>query len=200
MTRRPLDGVWPISCNDACHKARGSAGGTDYAVPVDTPVFAPFAGNLQQGRNSIAGLYCSVRRADGATFYAMDLMTVVTSGAVQEGQHIAYSGGLRGPGSTSTGPHLHAHVVTNGVTLGFEEWYARQPQTAPTDTASTLINEEEIMERSLLIRNSAGEISYLDKATGKRRVLRSAEWDAFHANGTGFVQVTDAEYNDIPVA
>lgn len=52
MPRRPL--AWPprIVCDDACHKRRGSLGGTDYAVVVGTPVYAMFSG---MARYRVAG-------------------------------------------------------------------------------------------------------------------------------------------------
>lgn len=63
MPRRPL--AWPprIVCDDACHKRRGSLGGTDYAVVVGTPVYAMFSG-MARYRVAQAGLTIATLAAE----------------------------------------------------------------------------------------------------------------------------------------
>lgn len=125
MSIRPLNGNPPISCNSACHVARGSAPGTDYGISEGTAVISPFAGTITIGYNSRAGDYTSVLSDSGIRVYLMHLKErLVISGYVNEGQEIALSGGAAGASYSgdSTGPHLHADIRDNGVQWGMEEW------------------------------------------------------------------------------
>lgn len=126
--RRPLEGTPPISCDDACHRARGSAGGTDYAVIVGTHVLAPFAGTVHHVRSTAGGTTVRLVGDNGHIGYLMHLSDYVAADGqhVAEGELIALSGGLKGaPGSgSSTGPHLHADVVVDGRLWGMEEYLA----------------------------------------------------------------------------
>lgn len=127
--RRPLAVLPRISCNDACHKARGSLGGTDYAVVVGTNVLAPMTGTASFGWGGTGG-YTITITSGNTKVQLMHLSAAVglvyggASKTVTEGQHIGESGGAyRAPGSgSSTGPHLHAHVIYKGVRYGMEEW------------------------------------------------------------------------------
>src|SRR3990170_819030 len=130
MASSPIAGSPRVSCDNACHKARGSAGGTDYAVSVGTAGRAPFAGRAYRGYNSAAGNYLFIANPAGPIAYLMHLSSYVEGDVrgelVAERQLVARSGGAKGaPGSgSSTGPHLHAHVVDDGVLYGMEEWLA----------------------------------------------------------------------------
>lgn len=128
MARRPLNGNPRISCDNACHLSRGSAGGTDYAVVVGTPVYAPFAGKVVRQIHPLSGWRIGVLAPNGHDFWGFHLSgwVAATGAQVSEGQLIAYSGGAVGhPGAgSSTGPHLHAHVSVRGVIWGMEEYLA----------------------------------------------------------------------------
>lgn len=128
MARRPLNGNPRISCDHACHLSRGSAGGTDYAVGVGTPVYAPFAGKVVRQIHPLSGWRIGVLAPNGHDFWGFHLSgwVAATGAQVSEGQLIAYSGGAVGhPGAgSSTGPHLHAHVSVRGVIWGMEEYLA----------------------------------------------------------------------------
>lgn len=127
MPRRPLAFLPPISCDDKCHKARGSAGGTDYAVPVGTRVFAPFTGmaKVVEGHGT-GGWYVQITNTQGHVCHLDHLSAFeIKSGRVDEGDLVARSGGALGsPGAGSaTGPHLHADVDVPGHgRMGMEEY------------------------------------------------------------------------------
>lgn len=146
MAIRPLNGNPPISCNSACHVARGSAPGTDYGVSEGTVVISPFAGTVTIGFNSRAGDYTSVLSTTGIRVYLMHLKErMVTSGFVNEGQEIALSGGAAGAAYSgdSTGPHLHADIRDSGVQWGMEEWLAHNGNNAPDIPASSQVVADE---------------------------------------------------------
>lgn len=129
MARRPLNGNPRISCDHQCHLRRGSAGGTDYAVGVGTPVYAPFAGRVVRQIHPLSGWRVGILAPNGHDFWGFHLSGWVAPNGAQaeEGQLIAHSGGAIGhPGAgSSTGPHLHAHVTVNGVVWGMEEYLSR---------------------------------------------------------------------------
>ena len=146
MAIRPLNGNPPISCNSACHVARGSAPGTDYGVSEGTVVISPFAGTVTIGFNSRAGDYTSVLSTTGVRVYLMHLKErMVTSGFVNEGQEIALSGGAAGAAYSgdSTGPHLHADIRDSGVQYGMEEWLAK----VSGNSSGTASNSQDVINR-----------------------------------------------------
>ncbi|MET4703102.1 hypothetical protein [Frigoribacterium sp. UYMn621] len=111
---------WRVSCDWACHRARGSAGGTDYAVGVGTVIQASFDGTLTNYYSPVTNLARAVlRRADGMAFYHLHL-SAFSDGthntgsprAVRQGDNIGYTGGRVGAwgAGTATGPHLHANA------------------------------------------------------------------------------------------
>ena len=133
MPRRPLATLPHISCDDACHKRRGSLGGTDYAVGLGTPVYAMFSGMARYRVAGTGGWTITINRDGnphrGETMHLSRANGFVLGGAshhVNESDLIAWSGGVKGaPGSGSaTGPHLHAHVYVNGIRYGMEEYLA----------------------------------------------------------------------------
>jgi len=155
--------TWRISCDWDCHRKRGSAGGTDYAVPVGTPIRASFDGYLKSAVG-IAGVYKAVlTRADGLAFYHLHLSRFVANGYVQEGEIIGYSGGRKGSigAGTSTGPHLHAVALWRGVWSTVYDWFPRHAATKPASLPVVIpvvipIEKEEIdMAGIILVRNTA---------------------------------------------
>jgi murein DD-endopeptidase MepM/ murein hydrolase activator NlpD len=93
-------------------------GGTDYAMPVGTPVLAAADGivdtvTTQAGSSRSYGLYVVLKHEGFYTYYAHLSKVIVKVGdQVRQGQTIALSGGAKGaPGAgSSTGPHLHFEV------------------------------------------------------------------------------------------
>lgn len=93
-------------------------GGTDYAMPVGTPVLAAADGivdtvTTQANSSRSYGLYVILKHDGFYTTYAHLSRSLVKVGdQVRQGQTIALSGGAKGaPGAgSSTGPHLHFEV------------------------------------------------------------------------------------------
>lgn len=165
MAIRPLNGNPPISCNSACHVARGSAPGTDYGVSEGTVVISPFAGTVTIGFNSRAGDYTSVLSTTGVRVYLMHLKErMVTSGFVNEGQEIALSGGAAGAAYSgdSTGPHLHADIRDSGVQYGMEEWLAK----VSGNSSGTASNSQDVINRQNYLNAAFNE--------SKIRIARAA--------------------------
>lgn len=163
MSRRPLSWLPRISCNDACHKARRSLGGTDYAVIVGTPVYAMFSGTARYWKRGTGGYTITIYRDGfnqiGETMHLSRSNGFDLGGAsrhVTEGDLIGYSGGAIGhPGAgSSTGPHLHAHVIVDGIRYGMEEYLANPAWAA---SAEPIKIEEE--------RKTTMTTNYLDKST-----------------------------------
>ncbi|MCU1514714.1 MAG: peptidase protein [Microbacteriaceae bacterium] len=137
MSRRPLDKTYPISCDNACHLSRGSLGGTDYACPKGTPVYAEISGDAR-GRVAGTGGWCVTINGVGISIDNMHLsgfadgLGIGQSRWVNQDDLLGYSGGRLGdPGSGSaTGPHLHVDVYVNGHRTGYEDWFTSQTDTA----------------------------------------------------------------------
>ena len=196
MPRRPLATLPRISCDDACHKRRGSLGGTDYAVGVGTPVYAMFSGMARYRVAGTGGWTITIDRDGnphrGETMHLSRANGFVLGGAshhVTESDLIAWSGGVKGaPGSGSaSGPHLHAHVYVNGTRYGMEEYLAN-PQWAG---GGTPINTgKEIIMRA--IREPSGGISLVGETTYQSLTL--TQWLVESKIWGGYTQLALAEY------
>lgn len=107
---------WKIGGDFAAHKARGSQGGTDFPIPVGTPIPSPFAGVVHNFPNAGAqGNMVSLQLDNGWKFQALHLSRFrddLNGKRVTPGTIIGYTGGAKGaPGAgSSTGPHLHIHM------------------------------------------------------------------------------------------
>lgn len=92
--------------------------GTDFAVPVGTPVKAAADGVVtEMGRHKDYGDYVIIKHGSKSTLYAHLSRFATRRGAkVKGGDLIAYSGGAKGaPGAgNSGGPHLHFELRDNG--------------------------------------------------------------------------------------
>lgn len=99
--------------------AAGYHKGTDYAVPVGTPIYAAADGKVsaaQSGSGSHSyGLYIKIDHGGGyATLYGHLSQTIAKPGdTVTQGQLIAKSG----ESGHVSGPHLHFEVFLNGVSV-----------------------------------------------------------------------------------
>jgi murein DD-endopeptidase MepM/ murein hydrolase activator NlpD len=99
--------------------AAGYHKGTDYPVPVGTPVYAAAAGTVSKAHHGSGshsfGLYVAVDHAnDYTTIYAHLSQALVHPGdSVAKGQLI----GKSGQSGNVTGPHLHFEVRKNGVAV-----------------------------------------------------------------------------------
>jgi len=138
---------YPISDGWAEHIARGSLGGIDYAVPVGTPIYAPTAGWVEnvQGDGS-GGWYVKFTHDPGNGGLGqgwrdefLHLSAFVNSDYYGPGDTIGYSGGAAGaPGAgSSTGPHIHWHLVNgSGVRVNPLD-YATPPAPTPPPVPPT---------------------------------------------------------------
>ena len=91
------------------HLARGSRGGIDYAVGMNTPIPAPTDGRLEnRGDNGNGfGNYIRFHHGDGFVDEYLHLNSFVGEGNYSQGQIIGYSGNT----GNSTGPHVHWHLI-----------------------------------------------------------------------------------------
>lgn len=106
--------AYQVTDNWEAHLARGSKGGTDYAMPVGTALPAVADGVLSNlPDNGSGGNTAVITHADGSKTVYMHLSKFTDPRTVKEGEIIGYSGGEKGaPGAgNSTGPHLHIHGV-----------------------------------------------------------------------------------------
>jgi len=185
MPRLFHNGSPRISCDDPCHKRRGSAGGEDFAVAVGTPVFAPVAGTYRFRSAGTGGWTITVVPADsrlrGWVLEVMHLSRsagLVLGGASRyypEGALIGYSGGRRGaPGAgSSNGPHTHEHAIIHGRRGGIRAAMALAVAIVnpprPTRTGGTAMLYLHTKDRG----GTANLWALINTATGKRKQTRS---------------------------
>jgi hypothetical protein len=131
---------WRVSCDWACHIARGSGGGTDYAVGVGTPIYASFDGVLTnrppvQYPNS--GNTAILTAPNGLAFYHLHLYRFVAPGPKKLGDLIGYTGGAYGAvgSGASTGPHLHANAYFNGAIHDVHDFFTETKTAGSSGTA-----------------------------------------------------------------
>lgn len=122
--------LFPVSDDWKKHLARGSAGGTDYMMPVGTPVVTPKGGVVSNVENNgSAGDTTTVRMDDGYSivFQHLSKFLAKTGETVKAMQPVALSGGAKGAkgAGSSTGAHLHVHVLTpSGARMEYSKYMA----------------------------------------------------------------------------
>lgn len=99
---KPVNG--PVS-SPFGHRARGQHNGTDFAVPVGTPVQSPLSGVVSRtGSDNMNGNFVVVKNGAEENFFLHLSQIKVSNGQqVKKGDII----GLSGNTGLSTGPHLH---------------------------------------------------------------------------------------------
>lgn len=147
---------YPISDDWADHIARGSLGGIDYAVVVGTPIIAPTAGWVEnvQGNGS-GGWYVKFTHDPGNGGLGkgwrdefLHLSAFVNSDYYGPGDVIGYSGGQPGsPGAgSSTGPHIHWHLINGqGVRVNPLDYATKPEPTPPTPPTPPIIERKKDM-------------------------------------------------------
>lgn len=106
--------------------------GTDFAVPVGTPVVATSDGEVVKiGNHPLAGRYIVLRynRAYRARFLHLSKVLVHQGQKVNRGQQIALSGAT----GRVTGPHLHFELIKFGQAIN--PMTAKLPQSDPLSPA-----------------------------------------------------------------
>ncbi|MFQ3789349.1 peptidoglycan DD-metalloendopeptidase family protein [Halomonas sp. A29] len=118
FSRYPFEGSYRMSSGfnpRRTHPVTGRVSphrGTDWAMPIGTPVIAPADGRVEKiGNHPVAGRYIVVRHDNGyRTRYLHLSRAMVNRGdRVSMGERIALSGNT----GRSTGPHLHYEVIVN---------------------------------------------------------------------------------------
>ncbi|AMD00869.1 peptidoglycan DD-metalloendopeptidase family protein [Halomonas chromatireducens] len=122
FSRYPFEGSYRMSSSfnpRRTHPVTGRVSphrGTDWAMPVGTPVQAPADGRVEKvGNHPVAGRYLVVRHDNGyRTRYLHLSRPLVSRGdRVTMGERIALSGNT----GRSTGPHLHYEVIVNNTAV-----------------------------------------------------------------------------------
>ena len=120
FARHPFEGNYRLSSNfnpRRLHPVTGRVSphnGTDFAMPIGTPITAPANGRVERvGNHHAAGRYIVVRHDNGyRTRYLHLSQPLVSQGErVTMGDRIALSGNT----GRSTGPHLHYEVIVNNT-------------------------------------------------------------------------------------
>lgn len=118
FARRPFEGNYRLSSGfnpQRKHPVTGRISphnGTDFAMPIGTPITAPASGRVEKVANHYAaGRYIVVRHDNGyRTRYLHLSKPLVSQGErIEMGDRIALSGNS----GRSTGPHLHYEVIVN---------------------------------------------------------------------------------------
>ncbi|MCE9683660.1 peptidoglycan DD-metalloendopeptidase family protein [Halomonas alkalisoli] len=122
FSRYPFQGSYRMSSSfnpRRTHPVTGRVSphrGTDWAMPVGTPIQAPADGRIEKvGNHPVAGRYLVVRHDNGyRTRYLHLSRPLVSRGdRVSMGERIALSGNT----GRSTGPHLHYEVIVNNTAV-----------------------------------------------------------------------------------
>ena len=118
FSRYPFEGRYRLSSSfnpNRKHPVTGRVSphkGTDFAMPMGTPVQAPAGGRVEKvGNHPLAGRYIVVRHDNGYKSRYLHLSKPLVSRGerVEMNQRIALSGNT----GRSTGPHLHYEVQVN---------------------------------------------------------------------------------------
>src|SRR5690554_1240777 len=122
FSRYPFEGSYRMSSSfnpRRTHPVTGRVSphrGTDWAMPIGTPVVAPADGRVEKVSNHpLAGRYIVIRHDNGySTRYLHLSRALVNRGdRVSMGERIALSGNT----GRSTGPHLHYEVIVNNTAV-----------------------------------------------------------------------------------
>jgi murein DD-endopeptidase MepM/ murein hydrolase activator NlpD len=137
--------AYRVSDDWAAHRARGSLGGTDWATPVGTPIYAPNPGQVvYEAGNGTGGYIITLSLANSPGYKMQFLHCSSFNGGnrvVKEGELLGHTGGAPGaPGAgSSTGAHVHVHLVDpNGVREDVLPWFAN---SAPASSATYSVAE-----------------------------------------------------------
>jgi murein DD-endopeptidase len=118
FARYPFEGSYRMSSGfnpRRVHPVTGRVSphrGTDWAMPIGTPIIAPADGRVEKvGNHPVAGRYIVVRHDNGYRTRYLHLSRAIVSRGdrVSMGERIALSGNT----GRSTGPHLHYEVIVN---------------------------------------------------------------------------------------
>ncbi|KLN63043.1 MULTISPECIES: peptidoglycan DD-metalloendopeptidase family protein [Vibrio] len=121
--------------------------GTDYAVPIGTPIYSVADGRVIKSRyNRFAGHYINIQHADGAIsrYLHLSQRNVRAGDKITQGQQIGRSGNS----GRTTGPHLHIELVLNGRHVDFEHYTSSTPRSMgdPKKLISAQLDRNELVQ------------------------------------------------------
>ncbi|WP_447957369.1 peptidoglycan DD-metalloendopeptidase family protein [Vreelandella sp. EE7] len=169
FARHPFEGSYRLSSNfnpNRKHPVTGRISphnGTDFAMPIGTPVTAPADGRVERVTNhAAAGRYIVIRHDNGyRTRYLHLSKPLVSAGdRVAMGDRIALSGNT----GRSTGPHLHYEVIVNNSPVNAMTVELPESSSLTGDTLIAFKNQAEPMLAAL----NSGETGTINVANYQR--------------------------------
>ncbi|WP_027961232.1 peptidoglycan DD-metalloendopeptidase family protein [Halomonas halodenitrificans] len=168
FNRYPFEGSYRLSSNFNPYRKHPVTGrvsphkGTDFAMPIGTPVTAPSDGEVESVRSHYAaGRYIVIRHDNGyRTRYLHLSKPLVSRGdRVTMGQRIALSGNT----GRSTGPHLHYEVLVNDDQVDAMQVKLPENKSLSGDRLMAFQREAE----PLLVTLQSGEAGPVVASTGE---------------------------------
>ncbi|MDR5903134.1 peptidoglycan DD-metalloendopeptidase family protein [Halomonas icarae] len=169
FNRYPFEGRYRLSSNFNPRRKHPVTGrisphkGTDFAMPIGTPITAPSDGVVESVRSHYAaGRYIVIRHDNGyRTRYLHLSRPLVSRGErVTMGQRIALSGNT----GRSTGPHLHYEVLVNDNQVDAMQVKLPENKSLSGDRLVAFQREAE----PLLAALQSGEVGPVVASTGER--------------------------------
>lgn len=169
FARRPFEGSYRLSSNfnpRRLHPVTGRVSphnGTDFAMPIGTPITAPANGRVERvGNHHAAGRYIVVRHDNGyRTRYLHLSKPLVSQGErITMGERIALSGNT----GRSTGPHLHYEVIVNNTPVNAMTVELPENTSLSGDTLIAFQRQAEPMLAAL----ESGETGNISVASNQR--------------------------------
>ncbi|MCL5424307.1 MAG: peptidoglycan DD-metalloendopeptidase family protein [Gammaproteobacteria bacterium] len=154
FARHPFEGSYRLSSNfnpRRLHPVTGRVSphnGTDFAMPIGTPITAPANGRVERvSSHYAAGRYVVIRHDNGyRTRYLHLSRPLVSQGdRVTMGERIALSGNT----GRSTGPHLHYEVIVNNTPVNAMTVDLPENTSLSGDTLIAFKNQAEPMLAAL---------------------------------------------------
>lgn len=174
--RYPFDGNYRMSSSFNLRRKHPVTGrvsphyGTDWAMPIGTPVNAPADGRVEKvGNHPLAGRFLVVRHDNGYRTRYLHLSEPLVSRGdrVNMGETIAKSGNT----GRSTGPHLHYEVIVNGNQVDPMRVDLPENQSLEGDALAAFQRESE----RLLATLESGETGTVIASTGDSEPRRSGD-------------------------
>ncbi|WP_096300993.1 peptidoglycan DD-metalloendopeptidase family protein [Halomonas sp. hl-4] len=168
FARRPFEGNYRLSSNfnpQRKHPVTGRTSphnGTDFAMPIGTPITAPATGRVERiGNHHAAGRYIEIRHDNGyRTRYLHLSEPLVSQGErIEMGERIALSGNT----GRSTGPHLHYEVIVDNSPVNAMTVDLPENTSLDGDTLVAFQRQAEPMIAAL-DSEETGTISLVDNA------------------------------------
>lgn len=169
FARYPFEGSYRISSHFNPHRKHPVTGrisphkGTDFAMPIGTPIAAPSDGVVEKvSSHFAAGRYVVIRHDNGyRTRYLHLSRPLVSRGErVTMGQRIALSGNT----GRSTGPHLHYEVLVNNSQVNAMRVKLPENKSLSGDRLVAFQREAQ----PLLAALQSGEVGPVVASTGER--------------------------------